>query len=58
VRFVVLLAFLALAALIYLAVVLKLPTAREMLRFILRAGWIWVAVIVVFGAIAAWERWA
>ena len=57
-RFVVLLAILALAALIYLAVVLKLPTARGMLRFMLRAGWIWVAVIVVFGVLAAWERWA
>ncbi len=57
-RLLVLIAILVLAALIYLAVVLKLPTARGMLRFMLRAGWIWVAVIVVFGAIAAWERWA
>ncbi|MEX0782411.1 MAG: hypothetical protein WD557_07160 [Dehalococcoidia bacterium] len=57
-RTLVLLAIVALAALIYLAVVLRLPTAREMLRFLLRAGWLWVAAIVIFGAIAAYERWA
>lgn len=54
----VLLVLLALSALIYFAVVLRLPSARGMLRFLVRAGWIWVAVIVVLGAVAAYERWA
>jgi hypothetical protein len=58
VRILVLVVILALAALIYFAVVLRLPTARGMLRFLLRAGWIWVAAVVIFGAIAAYERWA
>jgi hypothetical protein len=57
VRILVLLAILALAALIYFAVVLRLPSARGALRFVLRAGWIWVAVIAALGGYAAWERW-
>ncbi len=44
--------------LIYLAVVLRLPAARGMLRGLLRAGWIWVAVVIVLGTLEAWRRWA
>ena len=57
-RTLVLLVLVAFAALIYFAVVLRLPSARGMLTFLVRAGWIWVAVIVVLGAVAAYERWA
>ncbi|MGH2610270.1 MAG: hypothetical protein ACRDHF_14405 [Tepidiformaceae bacterium] len=56
-RTLVLLAFLAVAALIYFAVVLRLPSARGMLQFLLRAGWLWVAAIVIFGALEAYRRW-
>lgn len=47
----------AVAALIYFAVVLRLPTARGMLRFLLRVGWLWVAAIVILGAVEAYGRW-
>ena len=54
----VLLVILALAGLIYMAVVLRLPRARTMLTTLLRIGWIWVGVIIVLGAVEAYIRWA
>jgi hypothetical protein len=57
VRTLLLLATLIVAALVYLAVVLRLPTARRMWQFLLRAGWLWVAAIVIFGALEAYRRW-
>lgn len=54
----VLIAVATLVVVIYLAVVLRLPTARGMLRGLVRAGWIWVAVVVVLGVFEAWRRWA
>jgi hypothetical protein len=57
VRLLILVAILVFVTLIYMAVVLRLPTARGMVRFLVRAGWLWVAAIVIFGTIAAWERW-
>jgi hypothetical protein len=58
VRTLVLLSIVALAAVIYLAVVLRLPSARSMLRTLLRVGWLWVATIVILGALEAYRRWA
>ena len=57
-RALVVVAVAGIVLLIYLAVVLRLPTAREMLRGLLRAGWIWVAVVIVLGTLEAWRRWA
>jgi hypothetical protein len=58
VRPLVLIAVATLVVVIYLAVVLRLPTARGMLRGLVRAGWIWVVVVVVLGVFEAWRRWA
>lgn len=57
-RALVLISLAGLILLIYLAVVLRLPTARGMLRGMLRVGWIWVAVVIVLGALEAYRRWA
>jgi hypothetical protein len=58
VRTLALFVFLALAGLIYLAVVLRLPSARAILSTILRIGWLWAALVVILGAIEAYRRWA
>ncbi len=50
-------ALLVIGALIYLAAVLRLPTARRMFRFLVRAGWLWVAAIVILGTVEAYQRW-
>jgi hypothetical protein len=57
VRFLVIAALIVILAIVYLAVVLRLPSARSLLRTALRIGWLWVAMIVILGALQAYRQW-
>jgi hypothetical protein len=45
------------AAVIFAAVVLRIPAAQRLVRFLLNAAWIYIAIMFVLAAYQAYRLW-
>ena len=57
-RFLLVLMVIAAAAVVFAAVVLRMESARSLLRTLRNAAWIYIAVMFTLAAIEAYRRWA